>query len=256
MWQLTAIQVGAVYTTDPLRYHECLTPYEIKVWCIAATDGVHKILVDTGIDGANLAWIHKHVDAKIWLTPDMETTTAVKNAVGWSPEDVDLIINTHLHYDHCGSNRYFPGARIIVQRKEYESAFDPASPQRALYARRFFDKHAISYFRWQFLDGEAEILPGLICLPTPGHTDGHQSVLFHTARGSVCVAGDAATLLANIRENIEMGVSIDSKAVYDSMEKIRRCADFIIPAHEPSIENGATNDFPTTEEAYNHATSL
>lgn len=117
------------------------------------------------------------------------------------------------------------------------------APQKRLYASRFFDKNVISYFQWQFLDGEAEILPGLICLPTPGHTYGHQSVLFHTAKGTVCVAGDAATTLDNIRHNIEMGISVDSQKVYESMQKIRIRTDYIIPAHEPSIQNCETSNF-------------
>lgn len=244
IWKLTAIQVSTVYTTDTLRYHECLKPYEIKGWCIAATDGEHKVLVDTGIDRHCLNWINENVDSKIRQTPQMETVTAIERTVGWKPEEVDTIVNTHLHYDHCGSNRYFPNAAIYVQRAEYDSAFDPTSPQKQLYASRFFDKKALSYFRWRFLDGEAEILPGIICLSTPGHTYGHQSVLFHTAEGTVCAAGDAATTLRNIRENIEMGVSVDSKSVLESMKKIRIRADFIIPAHEPSIADGATSNFP------------
>lgn len=242
-WKLTAIQVGAVHTTDTLRYHECLEPYEIKVWCVAATDGQHKVLVDTGIDSQCLPWINENVDPKIVQTPQMETVTALRTVMGWEPEDVDIVINTHLHYDHCGSNRYFPNAVFYVQRAEYESAFDPASPQKQLYASRFFDKKAVSYFQWRFLDGEAEILPGAICLPTPGHTYGHQSVLFHTAQGTVCAAGDAATTLKNIQQNIEMGVSVDSRAVFESLQKIRIRADAIIPAHDPTITNGESYAF-------------
>ena len=67
-WKLTAIQVGAIHTTDTLRYHECLEPYEIKVWCVAATDGQHKVLVDTGIDSQCLRWINENVDPKIVQT--------------------------------------------------------------------------------------------------------------------------------------------------------------------------------------------
>lgn len=84
----------------------------------------------------------------------------------------------------------------------------------------------------------------MICLPTPGHTYGHQSVLFHTVNGTVCVAGDAATTLENIRQNIEMGVSVDSKRVLESLQKIRIRADYIIPAHEAGISNGAKTGFP------------
>lgn len=243
-WKATAIQVGTVKTTDPLRYHECAEPYEIKVWCVAATDGIHKVLIDTGVDGKYLNWIREYVDPKIQQPAEMNTITALKRIVGWKPDDVDTVINTHLHYDHCGCNQYFTNATIYVQRPEYETAFEQSSPQKGLYAQRFFDKKAISYFRWKFIDGETEILPGIICLPTPGHTYGHQSVLLHTDKGTVCVTGDAVTILENIQNNIEMGVSVDSRSAYESMQKIRIRADYVIPAHEPSIINGESENFP------------
>ena len=99
-----------------------------------------------------------------------------------------------------------------------------------------FDKNSISYFRWNFLEGEKEILPGLICLPTPGHTYGHQSVLILTENGTVCVAGDAVPTVRNINENLETGVSVDSSKVIESMDAIRIRADYIITGHEPNIK--------------------
>lgn len=242
-WKLKAIQTGAIHTTDTVRYRSCSKPYEIKVWCVAATDGRHKVLVDTGIDGECLDWIKQNLSPSISQPPCMQTTTAVKEAVGWEPEDVDIIINTHLHYDHCGNNRHFPNAKIYVQRQECEAAFDPFSPQKHLYIGRFFNKKAVSYFRWNFIEGETQILPGVRCLPTPGHTPGHQSVFFHTADGTVCVAGDAVTTMQNLQQNAEMGVSVNSKQVLESLQKIRVRADFVIPGHEPSLRNGATTGF-------------
>src|SRR5438105_5163157 len=100
------------------------------------------------------------------------------------PRDVACVINTHLHFDHCGGNRLFPGLPIYVQRIEREAARQPdyTIPEWVEFEGA----------RYVELDGEAEIAPGVRALPTPGHTPGHQSVLVDTEDGLVVVAGDVA----------------------------------------------------------------
>ena len=95
-----------------------------------------------------------------------------------------LVINTHLHFDHCGGNRLFAGLPIYVQRIEREAARQPdyTIPE-------WVEFEGASYVE---LDGDAEIVPGVRVLPTPGHTPGHQSVLVDTDDGLVVVAGDVA----------------------------------------------------------------
>ncbi len=92
------------------------------------------------------------------------------------------MINTHLHFDHCGGNRLFPGVPIHVQRAEREAARadDYTIPEWVEFEGATYVEH----------DGEAEILPGVRIVPTPGHTPGHQSVLVSTREGLVVVAGD------------------------------------------------------------------
>jgi N-acyl homoserine lactone hydrolase len=99
-------------------------------------------------------------------------------------DDVVLVINTHLHFDHCGGNRLFPGTPIYVQRIEREAARGPdyTIPE-------WVEFEGANYVE---LDGEAEIVPGIRVLPTPGHTDGHQSVLVDTDEGLVVIGGDVA----------------------------------------------------------------
>ena len=95
---------------------------------------------------------------------------------------VALVINTHLHFDHCGGNRLFAGTPIHVQRVEREAARAPdyTIPEWVEFEGATYVEH----------DGEAEILPGVRVLPTPGHTSGHQSVLVDTDDGLVVVGGD------------------------------------------------------------------
>jgi N-acyl homoserine lactone hydrolase len=105
------------------------------------------------------------------------------------PEDlverVALVINTHLHFDHCGGNRRFAGVPIHVQARELHDA----RTQEDYTVREWVDFDGANYVEH---DGEAEVLPGVRLLPTPGHTDGHQSVLVETDDGLVVLGGDVA----------------------------------------------------------------
>jgi N-acyl homoserine lactone hydrolase len=100
------------------------------------------------------------------------------------PRDAAVVVNTHLHFDHCGGNRLFAGVPIYVQRVERETAREPGYtiPEWVEFA-------GASYVE---LDGAADIVPGVRVMPTPGHAPGHQSVLVDTDEGLVVVAGDVA----------------------------------------------------------------
>ena len=126
-----------------------------------------RVLVDTGM-----------IDS----TPELDEEWGIRFEASKIPRDVDCVINTHLHFDHCGGNRLFAGTPIHVQRVEREAAREPGYtvPEWVEFDGASYVEH----------DGEAEILPGVRVLPTPGHTPGHQSVLVDTDDGLVVVAGD------------------------------------------------------------------
>jgi N-acyl homoserine lactone hydrolase len=101
-----------------------------------------------------------------------------------TPGDIGLVINSHLHFDHCGQNAVFKHAAFYVQRAELDRA-RRESPQLS----DWFDFMGA---RFELLDGDTEILPGLSVLATPGHTVGHQSVLVKAADGTAdLLTGDA-----------------------------------------------------------------
>jgi N-acyl homoserine lactone hydrolase len=135
------------------------------------------VLVDTGVGGPQK-----------WLTDWRVVNRSVADALdelGMTPGDIGLVINTHLHFDHCGQNAVFKHAAFYVQRAELNRA-RRESPQLS----DWFD---FMNARFELLDGDAEILPGLSVLATPGHTVGHQSVLVRSADGqSDLLTGDAA----------------------------------------------------------------
>jgi L-ascorbate metabolism protein UlaG (beta-lactamase superfamily) len=94
-----------------------------------------------------------------------------------------LVVNTHLHFDHCGGNRLFPGVPIHVQRRELADA----RTEDNYTVREWVDFPGATYVEH---DGDAEILPGVSLLPAPGHTSGHQIVVVETDEGPVVLGGD------------------------------------------------------------------
>jgi N-acyl homoserine lactone hydrolase len=98
---------------------------------------------------------------------------------------VDIVVNTHLHADHCGGNHLFAGKPIYVQRQE----LDDARSDEDEYLREWVDAPGVRYVP---LDGEHELLPGLRLLPAPGHTRGMQVVVIETGGRPIVVGGDVA----------------------------------------------------------------
>jgi len=134
------------------------------------------VLVDTGVGGPDE-----------WLTDWRVVNRSVADALAgldMTPADIGLVINTHLHFDHCGQDAVFCHAACHVQRTELDRA---KRESRELYDWfRFMDA------RWELLDGDTEILPGLSVVTTPGHTAGHQCVVVSSADGQDLLVGDAA----------------------------------------------------------------
>ena len=123
------------------------------------------VLVDTGM-----------IDSTPELDAEWDPVPMPENI----PRDVFCVINTHLDFDHCGGNRLFPGVPIHVQSRELA---DPRAPLEWVH---FVGATYVEH------DGEAEVLPGIRLLPTPGHSPGHQSVLVDTPDGLVVLGGDVA----------------------------------------------------------------
>jgi len=104
--------------------------------------------------------------------------------VGHTVDDVQLVVNCHLHFDHCGGNPSLGGRPVITQRRELEEA--RTTPGYTLL--ELVDDPSI---RYEEVDGEVELLPGILVVPTPGHTNGHQSLVARLRDGTVIVAGQS-----------------------------------------------------------------
>jgi N-acyl homoserine lactone hydrolase len=132
-----------------------------------------RVLVDTGITR-----LHPAVAD---MDPQLSPLT---------DQDIDLgsitaVVNTHLHFDHCGGNHLFAGLPVLVQRRELEDA----RTRDDYTIREWVDAPGMSYVE---VDGEFELLSGVRLLPAPGHTRGSQIVVVETAQAPIVIAGDTA----------------------------------------------------------------
>ncbi len=134
------------------------------------------ILVDTGVGWGDEDLIRE------WKVVNRHAAVALEE-LDLSPADVKIVINSHLHFDHCGQNAVFKHAPFYVQRSELDRA------RKSGESIGWFD---FAGARFELLDGDAEIAEGVRVVATPGHTIGHQSVFVDTAGGGAVMIGDAA----------------------------------------------------------------
>jgi N-acyl homoserine lactone hydrolase len=169
------------------------------------------VLVDTGVGGPEDL-------LNDWRVVNVAAADALAQ-VGMSPADITLVINTHLHFDHCGQNAVFRHAPFYVQRAELDRARRESSA-----LSEWFDFMGA---RFELLDGDAEILPGLSVVATPGHTAGHQCVVVKTGDGAPdLLIGDAAYTprqyaAAGPDEELPDGQASDRAAWWESLRRVR-----------------------------------
>lgn len=147
------------------------------------------LLVDTGMGS--------DPDVDAYYRPRRRPLAAALASAGFQIEDVEMVVNCHLHFDHCGGNPELGGRTIFTQRVELEAARS---------TENYTLPHLIDWpgLTYEELDGEAEVLDGVLILPTPGHTAGHQSLVVRRNDGTIVVAGQS--------HDIATGYSADALA--------------------------------------------
>lgn len=152
------------------------------------TDDNRNILIDTGIKPIDAEILNRNTGSSDVEIGENRLPINVLKRLNLTPEDIDFVINTHFHYDHCGFNDMFTKAIFYVQRSHYEYALNSDEEGLGL-SERYWDNPRIAY---RLVDGDTEILPGICAIKTDGHITGIQSIvvsLKHT--GNVLLSSDA-----------------------------------------------------------------
>jgi len=203
-------------------------PLALRCLLVEHDDGL--ALVDTGLGNKEDA---KFKDIYGVVNEGKGGRTGLEDALaelGHAPEDVRWVINTHLHFDHAGGNTYreaggavrlaFPRATYVVQKGELE------------FARHTNERTAASYLPPNFepvtftlVSGEADPLPGIRCLPTPGHVPFHQSVLVESAGERVCFVADLVPTAAHLPLPWIMGYDLEPLVTLESKRRMYQRAE-------------------------------
>jgi N-acyl homoserine lactone hydrolase len=150
------------------------------------------------------------------------------------PERIDYVINSHLHFDHVGGNADLPNAKLVLQRCEWEAAADPEQVQRNGYNRADFDLgHQL-----QLIDGEHDLFgDGLVvCIPTHGHTAGHQSLQVRLDNVELVLTADSCYMRKVLEEMVLPPFAHDFDAMRRVIERFRameRGGTRLIFGHDP-----------------------
>ncbi|MGH9404652.1 MAG: MBL fold metallo-hydrolase [Terriglobia bacterium] len=168
--------------------------------CLLVQTGRNNVLIETGVGDK---FDPKRTDI-FGIDHSVAILPAELKRFGLSLEDVDLVINTHLHFDHCGWNvrregsgmiPSFPRARYFVQRGEWEHAVNPTERDRGSYEREFFEA---AENQTEFLEGDAEVLPGVQVEVLPGHTRHMQGVRIRSDGEEAYFISDIAPTMAHL----------------------------------------------------------
>ncbi len=205
---------------------------------IEMSDGEH-ILFDTGLPPAFLEDREFLPPAQAGIvcryTPEDDIRNRLR-AVGATPEDVRVVINSHYHWDHSGGNYLFPHARFLVQEKEYRFARAPDAFVTLGYTQKLFDIGVEP----RLMPGDEVVKPGIVAITTPGHTPGHQSLLIMLPSGRVMVlTGDAMMCPANLDPAVPPGNTHTPEQAVASIQRLKALAEFhagdLVICHDPDL---------------------
>ena len=167
-------------------------------------------------------------------------------AAGFSPGDVDVVIDTHLHFDHAGGNTFrdaegqvrlsFPNARYHVQRGEWEWAHRANERTSASYLHHNYDP-VMEAGRLELVEGGVEIVPGVSVYRTPGHCPHHQSVLLASGGETACFLADVMPTFAHLPLPWIMGYDVEPLVTLESKRALlKRAVDerwLLVSTHDP-----------------------
>jgi glyoxylase-like metal-dependent hydrolase (beta-lactamase superfamily II) len=216
-------------------------PYTIPIYSWYLEGGEKTVLVDTGeMSPIQSADRENAIGGKIYT---FEQGLARHNL---KPEDIDVVIHTHLHNDHCENDYKCVNAVIYAHVLELEAIHDPHPLDFRYLEDYILDVEENGQIRT--LTGNTEILPGIRVLHTPAHTKGGLSVAVDTSVGRAIISGFCVIdenfnppreIRAMEMEVIPPGTSVNTYEAYDILMEIKQMADLLIPLHEPRFAGGA-----------------
>ena len=212
----------------------------VSAWLVRHPRGT--VLFDTGMPSSFVGGSSRTEQISEFLTlrfDAKDTVGAQLVANSQDPERVDFVVVSHLHFDHVGGLSDIPNATVVVQRKEWEANVNGPQEEDTLHPREDFDLgHTL-----RLIDGEHDLFgdDSVVCIPTPGHTIGHQSLRIRLSSGmSVVLTSDCCCFARTLDSAVLQTFGYDLDEQRRSLKYLRKCRDdgaMIIPGHDIEVVN-------------------
>jgi glyoxylase-like metal-dependent hydrolase (beta-lactamase superfamily II) len=198
----------------------------LPIYVFYLEGGDQKILVDTGMEEF---MVPNGAEDETGLRI-MEFEEAL-DTVGLKPEGVDIVVQTHLHNDHCENTYKCINAKVYVQQAELDFFKAPHPIDHRYYSDLLDETEVVT------VEGDREIVPGVRVILTPGHTPGGQSVAVETEEGTAVITGFCCNLdnFPPVGPAVTPGVHTDAIQAYESAQQVKEIADLIIPIHDIAV---------------------
>jgi glyoxylase-like metal-dependent hydrolase (beta-lactamase superfamily II) len=242
---------GAMFGVVPKVIWERCCPADdhnriaLSLTCLLIRAHGKHVLVDTGLGGK--------IDAKFQAMFAVDRTPTLYDSLkdyGLGPDDIQLVINTHLHFDHAGGNTVggngelqpaFPRAQYVIQRGEYQDAVKPSERTRASYRPENISPPAMAK-RWEFVEGETELLPGVSVILTTGHTKHHQSIKIESEGKVALFLGDVIPTVSHLPLPYIMGYDLYPIQTLETKRWLLQRAHeegwLLVFEHDPQVQMG------------------
>jgi N-acyl homoserine lactone hydrolase len=238
-YTITPVSVGTltIWRAQQLWGQGFDVKLDVPVLLFYVEGGGRRILVDTGCSAPESAAKYHY---PLVRRPEEEPAKALRD-IGVALAEIDTVVATHLHWDHCYNHELFTGARFYIQRTELQFAAAPYP----IFANAYEAPTAgmtppYAKTKFEVLDGDFDLADGLTIIFAPGHTPGMQCLLVDTAEGVYYIAGDNVGQYENIEGNkfgrLMPGINfVNLEEYYESMRRMERIADHILPGHDPKV---------------------
>ena len=200
------------------------------IWCIRGAGAT--VVVDAGVTPQTAA--ERELDG--YVNP-----AEILGRIDVKADEVRHVILTHLHFDHAGGASLFPNATFYTQEAEYRFWVQNPIAARPPF-KHVSDPNATAYLaslegtdRLVLLQGDQQILPGIQCLLSPGHTVALQTVAVNTARGTAIIGSDCAHVFRNYHEDWPSALIVDLVGWMKTYDKLRQrvsSPDLLFPGHD------------------------